>query len=56
MRAKEIAEVCRYRMLQALTDSLWLKREDLNKVDLLALCDEITRTTQVEMSLEGIYN
>jgi DNA polymerase-2 len=55
LRAKELAEARGYRMLHALTDSLWLKREEVNEADLLALCDEITQATQVEMSLEGIY-
>jgi DNA polymerase-2 len=55
LRAKELAEARGYRMLHALTDSLWLKREAMNEADLLALCEEITQATEVEMSLEGIY-
>lgn len=55
LRAKALAEARGYRVLHALTDSLWLKREAMNEAELLALCEEITQATQVEMSLEGIY-
>ena len=56
LRAKEVAEVAGYRVLHALTDSLWIKREGATEDDVRALCDEITRATEVEMSLEGIYD
>jgi DNA polymerase-2 len=56
LRAKEIAEGAGYRVLHALTDSLWIKREGMTQGDVLALCDEITRATGIDMSLEGIYN
>jgi len=55
LRAKEIAEARGYEMLHGLTDSLWLQRAGLNETDVLALCDEITQTTGIEMSLEGLY-
>ncbi|HYE74581.1 MAG TPA: DNA polymerase domain-containing protein, partial [Blastocatellia bacterium] len=58
LKAKELAEARGYRMLHALTDSLWLKGPDeqpLDEAELKALCDEITAETDVEMSLEGIY-
>jgi DNA polymerase II len=43
-------------VLHTLTDSLWLKRRGTTEADVVALCDEITRATGIEMSLEGIYN
>jgi DNA polymerase-2 len=56
LRAKEIAEAAGFRVLHALIDSLWLKREGATEAEVLELCDEITKATQIEMSLEGIYN
>lgn len=55
LKAKEIAELDGYEVLHALTDSLWLKKPDLNEGDLKLLCDRITMATRVEMSLEGVY-
>jgi DNA polymerase-2 len=55
LRAKEIAESAGFKVLHAITDSLWIKREGLNRSDLAALCEEITRECEVEMSLEGVY-
>jgi DNA polymerase II len=55
LRAKEIVEAKGYRMLHALTDSLWICKEGTTRDELLALCEEITHATNVEMSLEGIY-
>ena len=51
----QIAEARGYQMLHALTDSLWLQRDEMNQEDLLALCAEITQATGIEMSLEGLY-
>jgi DNA polymerase-2 len=56
LRAKEVAEEAGFRVLHALTDSLWIKREDATEHDVRALCDEITRATEVEMGLEGMYD
>jgi DNA polymerase-2 len=56
LRAKELAEARGYRVLHALTDSLWLKRDEMNKEGVLALCKEITQETKIEMSLEGMYD
>ncbi len=55
LRAKEIAEAAGFRVLHALTDSLWIKRGDTTEEELRALCDEITQATEVEMSLEAVY-
>ena len=52
----QIAETRGYQMLHALTDSLWLQRDEImEEIDLLALCAEITQATGIEMSLEGLY-
>lgn len=56
LKAKEIAEARGYRLLHALTDSLWLKREEMTESDIRMLCEEIKRATRIEISLEGIYN
>ena len=56
LRAKEIAEAAGLQVLHALTDSLWVKLDEDVSVDLRALCEQITRATKIEMSLEGIYN
>ncbi|MBI3950001.1 MAG: hypothetical protein HY314_06055 [Acidobacteria bacterium] len=63
LQAKEIAEASGYRVLHALTDSLWiLDRPEgaldlsLREAQLLELCRRISEATDVEMSLEGIYD
>ena len=56
LKAKEMAEAAGFQVLHAITDSLWLKREGATEGAVLKLCDEITRETVVEMSLEGIYH
>jgi DNA polymerase II len=55
LTAKEIAESRGFRILHALTDSLWIKKAGATRDELLALCREITNQTEVEMCLEGIY-
>ncbi len=55
LRAKEISEARGYRMLHALTDSLWLTKPGLNRADVLDLCQEIGKVTGAPIDLEGIY-
>lgn len=55
LRAKEVAEGAGFRVLHALTDSLWLKKDGMTREELLSLCETITEETDIEMSLEGIY-
>jgi DNA polymerase-2 len=55
LQAKEIAEAAGFRVLHALTDSLWIKLATQSERDILKLCERITRATQIEMSLEGLY-
>jgi len=53
LTAKEIAESRGFRVIHALTDSLWITGGDLSKIG--EVVEEITRKTGVEMDLEGIY-
>src|SRR5262249_36654994 len=55
LRAKEIAEEAGFEMLQALNDSLWIKKAGATEEELLKLCETITTETGIEMSLEGMY-
>jgi DNA polymerase II len=55
LKAKELAESRGFRLLHALTDSLWIKKPGMTRTELSALCDEITDETGVEMSVEGVY-
>ncbi len=56
LRAKEITEAAGLSVLHALTDSLWVKLDRAAGVDLAALCEQITRATKIEMSLEAVYD
>jgi DNA polymerase elongation subunit (family B) len=55
LRAKEIGEKRGFRLIHAITDSLWISKEGLTEGEVLTLCEEITRETEVPMNLEGIY-
>jgi DNA polymerase-2 len=55
LQAKELAEGRGFHLLHALTDSLWISKPRMTEEEVLALCHDITRATDVEMSLEGIY-
>jgi DNA polymerase-2 len=55
LQAKEIAEKRGFRLIHAITDSLWISKDGLTEGEVLALCEEITRETGVPMNLEGIY-
>ena len=55
LQAKEMAEARGFHLLHALTDSLWITKPHMSEEDVLALCRDITRQTDVEMTLEGIY-
>src|SRR5262245_45594751 len=55
LRAKEIAEEAGFEMLHALTDSLWIRKEDVIAEILSQLFETITRKTGIEMSVEGVY-
>jgi DNA polymerase-2 len=55
LQAKDIAEERGFRMLHALTDSLWISKAGTTEDELRELCNTITAETQVDMSLEGVY-
>ncbi len=55
LRAKEMAEARGFRMLHALTDSLWISKPGTTREEIQALCQAIRKETRVEMSLEGMY-
>jgi DNA polymerase-2 len=63
LQAKEIVEAHGYRVLHALTDSLWMVDRRGEAVDpsghearLVELCRQISAAADVEMSLEGVYD
>lgn len=55
LTAKDIAEERGFRMLHALTDSLWISKAGTTEDEIRALCDAITDETRIEMALEGVY-
>ena len=55
LRAKEVAEGRGFRVLHALTDSLWIQKAGVDRGELERLCAEVGREVGVEMSLEGVY-
>ncbi len=55
LTAKEICEAAGYRVLHGLTDCLWIKKPEVDKGELEALCQEISRATGVKLALEGVY-
>lgn len=55
LRAKEVAEGQGYRMLHALTDSLWIEGGDMSSEALRRLTLKIQSKTRIPLVLEGIY-
>jgi len=55
LAAKEISESKGFRMLHAIIDCLWLKKEGATEADYEALCREIHARIGIDISLEGIY-
>jgi DNA polymerase-2 len=55
LHAKEICEAYGYKLLHALTDSVWIHKPGLTEAELSALCREITAATGIIMRLEGRY-
>lgn len=70
LKAKEIAENSGYQVLHAITDCIFIKKENgydrageppkeskINpKQDLIVLAEEITRNTGIQMSIDGIFS
>ncbi|MBI5473074.1 MAG: hypothetical protein HY961_12090 [Ignavibacteriae bacterium] len=55
LQAKEIAEAQGFEFIHAIVDCMWLKKAGATERDYEQLCAEVTATTKVEISLEGIY-
>ncbi|HKX28205.1 MAG TPA: DNA polymerase domain-containing protein [Blastocatellia bacterium] len=55
LSAKDLVEERGFKLLHALTDSLWIAKAGTTEEELRALCQLITEQTKVEMTLEGIY-
>lgn len=58
LTAKEIAEEDNYYLSHAITDCIFIQKEDssvLSKAELESLCDKITDRTGITMAIEGIY-
>ncbi len=56
LKAKEIAEAKGFTFIHAIVDCLWLKKPGATEEDYQELAHEISRITNIELSLEGIYN
>lgn len=56
--AKELSEARGFRLLHAITDSVFIVRDGaaLDRAELAELCGEISAQAQVEMSLDGVYS
>lgn len=58
LAAKELSEARGFRLLHAITDSVFIVRDGaaLDRAELAELCGEISAQAQVEMSLDGVYS
>jgi DNA polymerase-2 len=56
LTAKEIAEARGFRLLHAIIDCMWLKKPGATERDYEDLCCEVAARTDIDISLEGIYN
>jgi len=56
LTAKEVAEDKGYRLLHAIIDCVWLKKEGATEKDYEELCHAIQQKVGIDISLEGIYN
>ncbi len=55
LQAKELSEARGFRMLHALTDSLWITKPGMTRDEVLDLCREVEKVTEAPIDLEGIY-
>lgn len=56
LMAKEVAEERGFRLLHAIIDCVWLKKEGSTEQEYEELAREISRRVGIDISLEGIYN
>lgn len=55
LRAKEIAEEMGFRIIHAIVDCIWVKKDGATRQDYEELAECITKEIKVSISLEGIY-
>lgn len=55
LAAKTIAEERGFRLIHAIIDCMWLKKEGATAEEYERLCQEIRTTVGIDISLEGIY-
>jgi DNA polymerase-2 len=55
LQAKEICEEEGFKLLHAITDSLWIHKKGLREEEVLKVCGKISEATGITMSLEGVY-
>jgi len=55
LAAKEVAEAQGFRLLHAIIDCMWLKKEGATENDYEKLCRDIAERVGIDISLEGIY-
>lgn len=53
--AKEIVEARGFRVLHALTDSLWIQKRGTKEDEYAAIVEEIERETRLPLELDGLY-
>ncbi len=56
LTAKELAEERGFRMLHAIIDCVWLKKQGATEQEYEQLCRTIASRTGIDISLEGIYS
>ncbi|HTY38657.1 MAG TPA: DNA polymerase domain-containing protein [Bacteroidota bacterium] len=56
LMAKEVAEEQGFRLLHAIIDCVWLKKEGATEHDYEELAKAISRKVGIDISLEGMYN
>lgn len=56
LKAKEVAEERGFRLLHAIIDCVWLKKEGSTEQEYEELAREISRRVGIDISLDGIYN
>ena len=56
LMAKEVAEERGFRLLHAIIDCVWLKKEGATEQEYEELAREISRRVGIDISLDGIYN
>lgn len=55
LTAKDIVEGGGWKMLHALTDSLWISKPDSTQQEINELCESINKKINIEMTIEGRY-